>query len=256
MLVLRKWFITAHKVWLVWMLLVRLTSAATILQPGDLQLVGYSSDSPDSVSWVTWVPIDEGTEIRFTDNGWKVSGEFRSGESDALWTAGSPLVAGTVVVFTAGSAPSSGSTVGQLSGLSASGDQVLAFQGSVSSPKFVYGLDFNGSNEPPDWDSDATSTRTSALPDALKNDNLAVKHFDNGEYSGPKSGLAIDEFQTLVQDRSNWTFSNSNSFGPLSSDSFNISESTATPEPRSWLLWMGVAGSFLLVHYVMKGRRF
>jgi len=245
MLWCKKCFVSAYQIWFVWSCLASLVQGATILSAADLQLIGYRSDAPDSVAWVNWVPIQSGTQIHFTDNGWRADNTFRSGEDVLTWTSNSVLPVGSVVVISSA----------DLDGLSASGDQILAYQGLASNPQFVYGLDFSGSENPPIWDSDATNTKTSTLPSGLAGfGSLAVRHFDNGQYSGPRSGLSTIEFKTAITDAANWNFSNSTSFASLSTEVFVLASSV--PEPAAWLLWIAVAGSFLLVRLVMQGRRF
>jgi hypothetical protein len=65
--------------------------------------------------------------------------------------------------------------------------------------------------------------------------NFAVAHFDNGQYTGVRTGLTIAQFKTSVLDPSNWTFDNDGAaFGALSATSF-----TAVPEPHEYALLVG-----------------
>ena len=52
---------------------------ATVLSPGDIAIVHYSSDTPDSFAFVFLRDVEAGTTVNFTDNGWLAAGGFRSG---------------------------------------------------------------------------------------------------------------------------------------------------------------------------------
>ncbi len=193
----------------------------TDLGVGDLSILGYRADSPDSFAFVTWVNINEGTEVIFTDHGWLASAAFRDTENELAWTApAGGLSAGTVVVVTNGTSDM-GSTSGSAPALSSSGDQIFVFQGSVNTPNLVFGIDFNGVAG---WDSDATDASSSALPLALNitYGNLAVAHVDNGQYTGPRSGSSLSELKNMVMNTNMWTFENDgDTFGLLSSIDFS-----------------------------------
>ena len=49
------------------------------LSPGDVVIVAFDSDDPDTLSFVPTVDLVAGTVIKFTDNGWG-DDEFREGE--------------------------------------------------------------------------------------------------------------------------------------------------------------------------------
>jgi hypothetical protein len=118
--------------------------------------------------------------IKFTDNGWQAAGSFRTGEGILTFTAATSLTAGTVMVYSENQTDFSSS--GSFS-LSSSGDQILVYQGDELSPQFVYGMNLEGAAV---WQSDATSTNSSALPAGLNNglSAVALQEFDNVKYSG------------------------------------------------------------------------
>lgn len=165
------------------------------LTAGDIAIIGFNFDNPDELGFVALVDLESGTVIKFTDNGWLSSGSFRSGEGTHTWTAASAYTAGDVVLVT-------------LSGpaLSASGDQIIAYQGDSSSPTIVFALN----SEATGWQADATNSNTSALPTGLTNgtDAIALNEVDNGYYSGSTSGTKSD-LQTAICNTSNWTTNNS-----------------------------------------------
>ncbi|MCD4745089.1 MAG: lamin tail domain-containing protein, partial [Bacteroidales bacterium] len=193
----------------------------TTLSAGDIAIVGFAMDAPDEFTFVLLIDIESGTEINFTDNGWYASGSFRSTEQTITWTASSNLSAGTVIA-------SNG-----LTGLSSSGDQILAYQGDASSPTFIYALNDEGSGV---WQSDATSSNTSALPSGLTNGTTAVAivENDNGYYNGTTTGTK-SELLASISNNTNWSTSGSRTGYDPSDDgpsSFTV-QSGSTLNPPS-----------------------
>ena len=169
---------------------------ANALQAGDIAIIGIYSDAPDKTAFVALANIPAGTTINFTDNGWKSSGSFRTGENTETWTAPSGgLSAGSVVNL-------------EMSDISNSGEQIIAYTGSSSSPNFLFALDNDGSS----WASNATSNNNSALPSGLINGATAValNEKDNYAYTGPTSGTTA-VLLAAIANKSNWTGSDSNS---------------------------------------------
>ncbi|MGI0491831.1 hypothetical protein ACN4EG_08460 [Alkalinema pantanalense CENA528] len=116
----------------------------TILTPGDIAIVGYiTNGSPDSFSFVNLVPLEAGTVIYFTDNGWMGSAFRGSSATDGdgnenliRLTVNSTIAAGTVIssldvtasfTWTKSGAIGPGGNYADLS-LSQSGEQIAAFQ--------------------------------------------------------------------------------------------------------------------------------
>ena len=172
--------------------------AGTVLLPGDIAIIGFNFDNPDEFAFVTLVDIVAGTEINFTDNGWQANGTFRDTEGTFTWTAGTDIAPGTVINPTVSSVA-----------FSASGDQIIAYQGDSSNPTFIYAL--NSEGNPGVWQSDATSSNTSALPTGLVNGETAVAldEVDNAVYTGITSGTK-QELLAAISDQSNWSGDNSN----------------------------------------------
>ncbi|NET03131.1 MAG: endonuclease [Symploca sp. SIO2B6] len=171
--------------------------APTTLTAGDIAIIGFNFDNPDEFAFVPLVNIGTGTEIKFTDNGWLSSGSFRSNEGTFTWTATQDYTAGSVIN------PSLSSVA-----FSASGDQILAYQGEDSNPTFIYALNSEGSTG--EWQSDATSSNTSALPTGLINGETAVAlpEIDNAIYTGITSGTKA-ELLSAISNSTNWSGSNS-----------------------------------------------
>jgi uncharacterized repeat protein (TIGR01451 family) len=182
---------------LVLALLVLLTSNVvadgTVLQPGDIAIIGFNADNPDAYVFVLLRDVAASTAITFTDNGWTAAGAFRATEGTAIWTASTALSAGTVV-----SGP-----IGTML-FSTAGDQILAYQGLDSNPSFVYALN----SEAASWQADSTSSNTSALPTGLVDGETAAAlvEIDNAKYdaSNGTSGTKA-ELLALVSNPSNWT---------------------------------------------------
>ncbi|WP_299489951.1 choice-of-anchor I family protein [Acaryochloris sp. IP29b_bin.137] len=190
---------------------------ATSLSAGDIAIIGINADNPDDFSFVLLVDIDAGTEIRFTDSGVLSDGSFRANEGAVKYTAPSALTAGTVVNFVNNNADftADNDTGVGTSGfsLSTSGDQIIAFQGLSTDPTFLFALLTNST----EFQADATSSNTSALPPGLEIGTTAVavgagagpaQEVDNAVYSGPVTGSPT-ELLAAISDASNWTGSNS-----------------------------------------------
>jgi hypothetical protein len=75
---------------------------ATTLVQGDVAIVHYVSDNPDTFAFVFLRDIEAGTTVNFTDNGWLAAGGFRSGEGTATYTAPTDITAGTVITVPIG----------------------------------------------------------------------------------------------------------------------------------------------------------
>jgi cysteine-rich repeat protein len=162
------------------------------LVAGDAAIIGFNFDNPDDFAVVFLKTVGAGTPIEFTDNGWfgDDSG-FRSGEGYSSYTTSAKTTAGTVVYPAIGGMQFSGS-----------GDQILAFQGNQASPSFVYAVQSEGVS----WNTDATSSNTSALPLGLVDQGtaVAVPEIDNAIYVGVTAGTQL-ELLAAISDSANWT---------------------------------------------------
>lgn len=199
---------------------------------GDVAIVGFWADSTPSAkafAFVALKDIETGTVISFTDNGWLAVGGFRVGEGVVTCTApAGGIAAGSVVVM----AGESG-----LFNLSTSGDQIIAFEGSIDvsgalTGTLIHGCQDNGMG----WDADATSANTSALPAALAAANLAMaSELDNCAYTGPTNGPAA-ALLSAIGDPANWT--GSDTFQPAFPTSFTVNVtgvSVPGPDPIALL---------------------
>ncbi|MEM8895181.1 MAG: hypothetical protein AAGC88_11430, partial [Bacteroidota bacterium] len=109
-------------------------------EPGELMFVGFNADGTDGFAFVSLVDIEDGYQIRFTDNNWDGS-VFTTSEGDVLWTnsTGAIIGAGTVISLYdfVGTTPvtSSGSVSEEEAiDLNASDETLYAIIGTVISP--------------------------------------------------------------------------------------------------------------------------
>lgn len=189
---------------------------AFAINPGDIALIGIYTDAPDKTAFVALANLPAGTTINFTDEGWKSSGSFRSGENHISWTAPSGgVAAGTVVSL-------------DMSDLSNSGDQVIAYTGTSSNPTFIFALN----NDDSSWASNATSNNNSALPTGLTNgaNAIALDEKDNAAYIGITSGTA-SALLAAIANKSNWTGSDGST--PSWPSSFTVTSAAASSSKSS-----------------------
>lgn len=232
----------------IYFLLFTLTSVFTAsaqLQAGDIAFTGYNSDTPDSFSFVTFVDMPAGTQIEFTDNGWQAAGGFRANEGTFVWTSpNSVLTAGTVVTFTdiAADAVTHGTYTNSNVNLSASGDQVFAYDpnnvpNGTNISGFYAGIQMNGN-----WDSDSTSSSTSALPSTANANFIALDpEADSGVYDCSTTTGDVDTLKAAINNPSNWITSQAYQnltactfvIPTLSTTTFKQSEFSVFPNPTS-----------------------
>ncbi len=169
---------------------------STILSSRDIAIIGFNFDNPDELTFLLLTSITAGTEIKFTDNGVRNDGSLRTNEGTYTWTANQNYDAGSVITVT---------DLGNIA-FSASGDQIIVYQGSESNPTYLFALNSQNSS----WQSNATNSNTSALPPGLVDGEtaIALNEIDNAVYNGTTTGTK-SELLTAITDTSNWTGSNS-----------------------------------------------
>jgi hypothetical protein len=169
----------------------------TTLSAGDIAILQYNSDgSPEVIKFLALVPMESGTTINFTDNGWKSDNTFRSNEGIDTWTAASNVKCGDIITFTLTNVA-----------LGNNGDQILAYQGSAASPTFIFALNNEGSAT---WQSSATNARTSALPSGLTNGTnaIAITEIDNVKYDSSTLVGSKSAILSAICTNANWGGSN------------------------------------------------
>ncbi|MDK2971614.1 MAG: hypothetical protein PWP23_1369 [Candidatus Sumerlaeota bacterium] len=194
------------------------------LSAGDIAFVSYNADGDDTFSFIALVDIPGSEEIKFTDNGWYSAGSFRANEGIKTWTAPAGGVAAETIVTinatantaSAGTVASSGSMA-----ISTSGDQILAYQGLEASPTFITAINNEGAGV---WQSDATSSNTSALPTGLTDGTnaIAIDEADNAAYTGATSFANAAAARAAINDSANWTGDNSANQTPPASISLPV----------------------------------
>lgn len=246
----------------------------TTLAAGDIAFTGYTGNNLSVVptnefSFVLLKAVSNSTVIYFTDNGWNsVAAAFGTGEAVITWTATSALPQFTEVtikvgvVTTAISYVSTGTaTITGTMSLATGGDQVLAYQGTTSSPTFISGIQMNAeaafgtsaASSLTGWDDLkasgglAYSGNRSAIPPGLTNGTNAVMpvtgasapytEYRFGKYNctGATNAASLSALAASINDRANWSVTTSG--GPYtlpSSCSFSLaSPPSITGQPSN-----------------------
>jgi len=166
--------------------------AQTTLSKGDIAIVGYSTPD-DSFAFVTFVELQTGTEIYFTDE--EADGDFTIGlgEGHLLYTAPSVISAGTVIT---GNTSAANFTVASSSWAPGnSGDGVIAYQGNsvgnVTTFLHAVGKDSG------DMGTFPTNT--------LSTNEYLLFGSDDGNYTGTTTGTAASLFSAINTLSGNWT---------------------------------------------------
>lgn len=194
-----------------------------------MAVIAYNADVTDSFAWVALRDMPSNTVIHFTSssvsNGW-----FRWGDhlgravspGPLTWTSKSLLKAGSVVSWISGTQQcwSVGTLSGGVPALSASGDQIFAYIGTIANNSagvapwrgdptgavMLYGLNFANSG----WDNiTGGGLNTSFIPAGISVASHTAVHagnWDNGYYSGIRTG-AVTELLAAMALSSNWTTS-------------------------------------------------
>jgi hypothetical protein len=135
------------------------TANAQFTTAGDIAFTGYLGGSTnEAFSFVLLKNIPAGATLNFTDRGWNGTAFNATTESLLTWTTGSALVAGrevtisgvanstTMTAIISGSNINAGTVSGTMVSLPTSGDQVLAYIGTVAAPTFIAGIHMNSYN--------------------------------------------------------------------------------------------------------------
>ncbi len=187
------------------------------LQAGDIAIIAFQTDNNDQFAFVTLVDIAANTKIQFSEKGWNGSSAnpafATSSEGVHSWTAPSTgVLKGTTITVSfssTGTSPvASLGTVSStaVSGFSASGDQLIAFQGTENNPVFIYALASNT------WlVAGAPTTTQSWLPPGLIN-GISAKDFsvetDNQYFNIANLKGTKNDILTSIGNTINWTRSN------------------------------------------------
>ncbi len=183
-----------------------ITAVPTVLQAGDIAFIGFATDTPDRFAFITFVNINANTQITFTDNGWKSDNTWRTGESIGIWTApAGGVTVGTVIEINSTTVTGGGTISVGLTGMSNSGDQLIAYQGVSSTPTFITAINMNWVV----WQPDASDSNKSKIPTGLtSNINANAVMNENGYYNGITSGT-VNFLKSAINNPANWTSTNS-----------------------------------------------
>lgn len=230
-------------------------NAGDVLDPGDIAIIGFNFDNEDEFAFVCLKEISAGTEIRFTDQGWKSTGGFYIADYDGplSWqtpSAGCKL--GEIVKIRVGDFSTNMS-------FNTNGDQILVYQWINSSPVFIFGLNSDGYN----W-TDANSEFNSAIPSGLDISNtIAITEIDNAIYIGPNSFTTPGDALSAIVNKSNWTGSDtvrqimpsgSFSFTTTAVELSNFSAETMG-ESAPWWMLVGLVVIPILLLVVKRQKR-
>lgn len=181
---------------------------------GDIAFTQVGATDDDVIEFVTLRPLDL-TYLKITDNGVTSSGDLQTGEgiydlSNTNWTY---VPGGTFVRLDPDLANDNdagdrflvynGSGSGTLPQLETGGEQLIAYTGSESSPRFIAAVNWGNSG----WTSGATSSQTSKAPGSLSDIELTTL-FNNYRFNGSVSGDPNTTRAALINPV-NWTGSNS-----------------------------------------------
>lgn len=143
----------------------------TILEPGDVAIIGYNAytdNSHQGFAITFLVDINPDTEISFTDYAWNdTDGVFVVHDNDGVltWKSSRFYHAGEIVLLTWGSS--------NFYPFNSVGDQIFIFQGEYdNNPNLIFGININYLN----WNGTYNDYKVSQLPSILINPkaNLAI----------------------------------------------------------------------------------
>ena len=226
---------------------------ATILNPGDVAILGIESHTPDGFTFVLLVDVDATTTINFTDVGYDSTNSVYFGtssvESVVSWTSGVAIDAGTVIVVsestetpnslsaTAGTATV---TAGNFS-MIADGEELLAFQGAFatdgSTMTELFAVDFDSQPDAP-VDGYFTGEITFApgertnLPPGLVQGTTAVSKDAGGGGTGNYTGITTgtqSQLLAALANPNNWTMTTAGINQAYTGGPFTVNAAGAAP---------------------------
>jgi hypothetical protein len=178
----------------------------TILQPGDIVIIGFNFKDPDEFSFLTLVDLTPGTVVHFTDCGWKSDNTFRDREGIVTYTVSSSGKKAFEVITYPNDAGFEKQGVGGFFGFSMEGDQILVYQGSFTAPKFIFAVN----NYLAGWQSSSEDNNSSALPENLVEGNtaLSLNKILNSNYNCIIEVKDKALLLSAIANSSNWSGSN------------------------------------------------
>lgn len=218
--------------------------AQTTLAAGDIAFTGYIGNGAvagnDAFAFVVLKALSSNTVINFTDRAWlrtnSTTGVFSTVNLEGIvtFTATSAIAAGTEVTITitgtntatvsltnSSTATATGTT---MPALSANGDQVLAYQGTIASPVFISAIHMNVYNmgiaaEPitntANWEGVYETANSCGLPTGLTNGTTAIwipgaataAEVDNAKFNCGGTLTTVAGINTACNAVANWATS-------------------------------------------------
>ena len=204
------------------------------LTAGDIAILGLNTDATKSMIFVALTDIPANTTISFTDNGWNASTQvWRTGEGTISWSHTQSISKGTCITINNLNLATISTTTGTVSRSgsfdpSASGDQILAYEGTTAptsndASTWLYGFSIEN------W-SWGNNTNTSDLPTALTGASVGLTtsttevdngYFANGDTAQSEVSVSGTKSQLLA------LFTDSSKYykddaGPLTFPTYNI----------------------------------
>jgi len=187
----------------------------TELGVGDVRFIAANSDTTDAFSFILLRSVTSGTQIGFTDRNFsEATGMPASGEGAYLWTADRGYAAGTIVTIqpdaSGGPIADRGTLRGDGGGLSASGETIYAFQGSIVLPdgpspsgaitidRLLASLNVGGA---------AAGDVPASIAAASQSFNA-----DNAKFTASTSATDIAALVALIDNPANWTLNDTTAF--------------------------------------------
>ncbi|QEI07992.1 DUF3616 domain-containing protein [Pigmentiphaga aceris] len=181
----------------------------TKLAAGEVIFLAMGTDSPDAFVFTVTKAIEAGTQIGFTDRDYStLNGMPASGESAYIWTANQAYAAGTLITIqpdqSGANNPivSHGSAVGKGGGLSASGETIYAFQGSIAGLSAGNAGAISASTY-----LGAINAGGAAAGDTPAGITIQTFAMDNALYTGSRDAADMTAFKAAVLNTANWSTS-------------------------------------------------
>lgn len=167
----------------------------TVLSESDIAIIGIDTGTEDFI-FVTFVHLDPGTQIYFTDE--EASGTYTIGigEGTVLYTAPiGGVIAGSVISYKTNATNFSDTSDGAIA-LNNDGDGIIAYQGSSvgSVTTFLHAVG-------------ETVAEVGTFPNGFSNYVLIGN--DDGEYYNVRSGGTAFSYLDAINDSNNWSTSGS-----------------------------------------------
>ncbi|MCA9043407.1 MAG: choice-of-anchor D domain-containing protein [Planctomycetaceae bacterium] len=233
--------------------------AGATLSTGDVAILGLQGDGTSEFSWVPLVDLPAGTQLYFTDTGYRASlSRFNDNGATEEWlmrytAPAGGVAAGAVQTVIAGSEGVNytyftGTHLGEGTTLNLSvfGDQIHVFQ-STDDP--TAGTSFTATNFTPLFAASSATTNWAASTDtvSVNESNLAAgltdtanavaagsgsgaaQEYDNIRYTGPTTGTRASLLASIAT-AANWAGSNSPQAGGTNN---SVTAFTVVPDPQT-----------------------